>query len=471
MTMSRVKQPTGFPTRFDEHSAGVAIGAIWLLWLFFVLLLALLRPMFDAGLLAELAAILHAVLTLAVLYAVLPSRFSTVLSLSLLIRIALVYWDLFFRDVYELINSGADTEMFYAFSVAVSEDLNLLSEDIRGGTYSKSVGVLFYLIGPSRFFAQYTNSLLGLTTVLVVYATLRRFDVSQKNLLRIMIVGSLLPNSLILSAIFLRESLVAVALAMSLYYFTRWFQAGSLVHVGLSISFVLAASAFHSGVIGIALGYAAAFLLYDRARSQIRLGVKNLPALVVLAGLLLLTATRYPDIFLGKFEEIDSTETLFESTNRRAGGSAYLEGLEVDSYGDLIVLGPLRSIYFLGSPLPWDFRGVKDLATFLVDSAFYLGVVSYGIVRASRGIARRVYTSSILASALVFTVVYGAGVGNAGTAIRHRYKILAFLLVLVGTSLGNNAHKHDTAHEDYKGSDRAKNDGGKMVSRRPRKLT
>lgn len=420
-----------------------AISVIWGSWLAAVLVLALLNPAIpSSGVLGDLTVLAHVGVALLVISIAYPPRIATLLAISLAARTALVFWDLYFSHVARIIHSGADSEGFYSTALRVSQDLNLLSEDVYGEIFTKMFGLLFHVIGPSRIFAQYTNALLGLTLALLVYSILRELKMRERATFWVMALAALLPNSLMLSAVFLRESVMAALIAASLLYFVRWFNRGVPLRIVLALLLVIVASAFHAGVIAVGVGYMFIALFYRRKKQRFRFGAQSLPYLLLFAAILAVTVVQYPDVFLGKFEQFESETEVVRAANYRRGGSTYLTDLVVEDYGDLIGYGPLRALYFITSPMPWDFRGLFDVLTFIFDSLFYLGVPVLA-VRNLRNIHDR---KSLLLALMVIIVlaalVFGAGVSNAGTALRHRYKLISIFLILAAVTIDRSARHH-----------------------------
>lgn len=415
------------------RTSSKAIAMIWGSWLALVLLLALINPLASEmhGVIGEVAVVVHMAVTLLVISQLFAKRIALILALSLVLRTALVFWDLNFRDVFLLTNSGADTEMFYYWAVEVGEDLGLLSADIRGGAFSKMFGLLFYLTGPIRVFAQYTNALFGLTSVILIHQMLIQLPLRDRSAQRALALAAFLPNALVLTAIFLRESVIALLVTISVVNFVRWYQSGSFRHIVVAIGSVLSASIFHAGVIAVGVGMIFVFLAYQPGKGRFGPGWKTVPYLILFAAVVFLVATRYPDLFLGKFEQVESGEDVIDIANFRGGGSKYLTDVEVQSYGDLVRYGPLRSLYFLAAPLPWDFRGLTDVFAFLFDSVFYLGSVIAFLLQFHRlAASERALGVGVLVVILVSVTVFGAGVSNSGTALRHRFKLLALFLTL-----------------------------------------
>lgn len=436
-TLTRRRPFRQFPHRISSDSQpAVALALIWAGWLVSGLVLGLLEGTVSAPeWFSETVILLHVGVAVVILARTYPRRAALILSLALLLRTMLVFWDLHLRHVFTLPHSGADTEMFFRMAVGVAEDPTLIFESSLGGAYSKLFGLLFWVTGVHRDFGQYTNVLLGVSTIIVLDSMLANGRIGRSMRYRILAVGALLPNVMLVSSVFLRESVIAFLVTVSLYFFVRWFRGGNMLNMLPVVAAVLAASSFHSGVIAVGVGYMAVVPLYRRSAGRFGLSWESLGYLVLFAIVIRLIVVEYPDLFLGKFERFESGEDLISSANNRRGGSQYLTGLTVNSYAELLALGPLRALYFIGSPMPWDLRGLVDIFTFLTDSLFYLITpVIYVRHRKRLDTPMRHLGDAILITILVVSLVFGAGVANAGTALRHRYKLLALFISLLAVA-------------------------------------
>lgn len=413
-----------------------AIALIWGGWLFAILALALLGGALGSPLwLGEVTVLMHGAFVLFVVLRRYRGCVGALLALSMALRVTLVFWDLNFSHVFELPNSGADSEMYWRYAVAVAEDPSLIGEDLRGGAFSKMFGLLFWLTGVHRVVAQYMNVLFGISVVLIVNAIMTRLSVGSVRRVRVIAFVALLPNTLIMSAIFLREAIIAFLLAVSVYAFARWFRGGRALSLLVVVAAVLTASLFHSGVIAVGAGYMMVAVVYRRDVNRFGFGWQSLVYLALFAVFIWFVLAQYPDLFLGKFANLETEQDLITSANRREGGAQYLSNLTVESYGDMALIGPLRAFYFLGSPLPWDARGAVDLFTFLTDALFYLGAPAlFFKVRKRLTRGERMLGYALIIVIIIASLVFGAGVSNAGTAVRHRFKLVALLMALLGVA-------------------------------------
>ena len=100
---------------------------------------------------------------------------------------------------------------------------------------------------------------------------------------------------------------------------------------------------------------------------------------------------------------------------------------------ELLYKGPIRSIYFLFSPFPWDIKATKHLIG-LFDAFLYI-CLTFLILRNLKVIWRDPVLRIILIILLCYIFVFGIGVGNFGTGIRHRAKFTIMFILLAAPLL------------------------------------
>lgn len=367
---------------------------------------------------------LHLIITSLMLY-MSKNKYKHIILIAFFLRFMFMMWDLYARSVFVLPSSGADSE--YYFGAA----FNLYSSQFSQFTfelYPNILGLLFIVVGPSRMFAQYVNVLLGVSVVLLLQKTLLVLKVNSKTMNIVLWVCALFPNSLIMSSILLREQFPTFFVAISLYYFVLWYQSGNTKFFILSFFLLLIGAAFHSGVIGILLGYSYMFLFYDRKVNRIRFTVYSIVSFILLS-LLLLFISFYSDIFLRKFRNLSEISDIIYTSNERGGGSQYLGNLQMSNPLQLLLFSPIHVLFFFISPFPTDWRGFFDIFSFVFDSSLYLFVIILIIKNRKLSINNKTLYTGFLFMLIGAGFIFGVGVHNAGTAIRHRQKLLPLFLL------------------------------------------
>jgi len=370
------------------------------------------------------------------------------LILGYLMRLALVVFDIYGRDIYSLPNSGADSEMFYRYALQQA----VYGHSSRGGLLSTFVGTLFHWTGISRLFGQFFLMLCAVAALHIAERIMEEFKVEQRYRIRAMYILCLLPNFAILSSIFLRESVVTMFLALSLLCFAKWFMGKAELWFGLAFVFVFCASAFHSGSVAVAVGYIVVRFLYDRSKGRFRFTWKNILPAVLFVVVFLYLFNSYGDRLFAKMLNIESIEDI--ASVRGAGGSSYARYVGNSSTPlNMILYTPLRVVFFLFSPFPWHWRGLSDIIAFCFNSLFYI----WSLFRAAKTLMSRrspnknaVIALLLIAACTVF--VFAWGVSNTGTAVRHRDKMVVLYAVLLGLSWRPPRHRETDLPPQHPGA-------------------
>ena len=153
-----------------------------------------------------------------------------------LLRISLLLFDRYGQTIYQLPNSGADSEMYYHNACNYSWHGSYLNEG-----FIRFMGRVFTIIGTSRLYGQFLVVLFSVVSLILFALLLIKLDIPSTTRYNIYMVVCLLPNFAILSSVFLRESIVAMFITISFYIFYKWLIGGNVFY------FVLAfASAFYA---------------------------------------------------------------------------------------------------------------------------------------------------------------------------------------------------------------------------------
>ena len=359
------------------------------------------------------------------------------LLVGLVLRLALLALD-YFTNV-PILHSGSDTEKFYETAVdnlGVGEDFYLTS-------YGYLLTKLFELIGPQRLFAQFINVLLGMGTLFYFLKILRLLKVSYKKTLIALWILVLMPQMIIFSGILLRESLIIFLATVSFYYLVEWYLGRNR---GALFALVTAcgAAVLHSGMLGWVFGIAFIILFYNRQYNRISFSVLrvSLSSAFLIGFVVLLLSqkvfTAYLDPVLNtEGEGISSAavQYLANSSTGHFAQSSYLTSLNYASVWEVVLFSPLKVLYFLSAPMPWDWRSLVDAIAFALDSTFYLFCL-WGIYFKKRKGRKRSKqgTQNFVQIAMVgfwiAVVLYSFGTSTAGTAIRHRANFFPILLVI-----------------------------------------
>ncbi len=305
-----------------------------------------------------------------------------------------------------------------------------------------SLGATVYSVfGRDPFLLQIINVIFGTLTVYIVYIIAKEIMEPRTALVTGWLIA-LHPTLIETSAVFLREVQVVLFLALSILYFIKWFKIHRYYYLILSVAAIILSAIFHGAmIVGLpVMAFAIAAVLIRRwlqLTYNPLLKKGTLATLYLfLAGLTLLVTMELPKLSsIGDLGELMDTDRAavkagYAAEVRATGDAAYLTNLKAGSPLDIIWQTPVRSVYFLYSPFPWDIRSLSHLKGF-IDSGFLL-YFTYLIWRYRQELWANEIFRYLLLILLLYIVVFSFGTSNFGTAIRHKAKFLPIIVLFYG---------------------------------------
>lgn len=341
--------------------------------------------------------------------------------IGFVLRLVLVFIDVF---ITRLPDTGTDDDGFYRESLETFNNGTYDFSQNMHGNYSGFLALTYFFIGSSRFAAQYTNVLFFAISAIVLLKAMCNFGVTEKNQRIPLLVLCFMPNSMLYNAILRRETIMELCICSSMFFLSRWHMNQRLPSAVLSVLFIALASLFHTAFIIGAPLLVIYYALYDKKKHAVSLSINNLGRMVILLICVLVIGTGFLSMWSNKFSSVNDMDDIYLVANRARGGSVYLADYQVNSIGQLVLFTPLKLFYFLFSPVPWMFRNVMDVVSFFLDAMIYLALLIKVLRGNKTDIARLMLTEFIALS-----IVFALGTFNSGTAIRHRFSVLPYLLV------------------------------------------
>lgn len=345
-----------------------------------------------------------------------------------LFRLFLMFWSEYFSHVFTLPNSGAD-EMTYYYNA-----MSTLVKDKEFTGYALLFSWQARVFGLSKLYGKFVNVLFSISAITILRRILIRLNVDCNVQTKTLAVACFLPNFAILSALLLRESIIIFLVAVSAYYLLRWWQEESLRCLLLALLASVGAAWLHSGMIVYTLGILCDVVSARRTPDGHRFKLMSIRTLIlsaVTAAVVLLVIMNM-DIGLNSyFRDADSLEDIVSIADAyEEGGSAYNANIvSNDSTVGFIVNTPFRMFYFLFAPVPWNWRSATDAIAFVFSALFYGYVFIKALVYAVKSRSFSIGSAFFLI-ALLTLMMFGWGVSNSGTALRHRDKMVIHYLIM-----------------------------------------
>ena len=133
---------------------------------------------------------------------------------------------------------------------------------------------------------------------------------------------------------------------------------------------------------------------------------------------------------IGYFKDLNLGFVLSELSARMIGDASYGEWAKINSLSELIYKAPIRVVYFLFSPFPWDVTKLAHIIG-MMDGLLYL-MIFYLIFRNLKVIWKDPFLRITFMILTIYLILFGLGVGNFGSGLRHRSKFVFEMLLLIG---------------------------------------
>lgn len=344
---------------------------------------------------------------------------------ALSIRIVFLILNMFYG--FTLPHDGTDTEYFNFRAENFLMDLK--NGDLRD-SYISFLGIVYLFTENNRLFGQFVNILLFLGTFFYLYKSLILLHIGNKYVYLSLIVLSFFPQSIIFSVILLRESFILFLCTLSIYLWIKFFKKQNIIYLISSIFVILFMSTVHSGMIVLLLPIIILSVIYSFSENKFKMSMTNIIILVVTLLISIVPISIFFESIFSKFINYTSDRDLYVALSTTKGESAYLESLNYSNIFDVLLFSPLKFLYFYVSPIPFDWRSMVDAFSFLFDSSLYLFAIVYSIIN-FKIIKSNPVTILLLLMIVFFGIVFGYGTSAAGTAIRHRYKVISIIILLI----------------------------------------
>lgn len=356
---------------------------------------------------------------------------------SLFIRLAVLFWDIYCRGIFVLPNSEGDAVWYK--SAARSYAFYGKANQFDYNEYSFYIGQLYKIIGMQEITAQYLNVYFAIFSIVLIYKILTMFEVSIKNKKTAVALACFLPNSLMIMSFFLQESVIAFCIILTLYFYTKWWFSGKLLYFAAAFVPATLGSFLHSGSIVPVVAIVATFAFVSNREHKLKITALAVMGAVIISAVVFLFISSNSGTLFSKIGGSLSAENVVNSAGKtdRVSDADYFIGIGgLPSVLDLIVNSPIRMLYFLASPVPWMWRGINDAVGFFGSSVFYIIAFwnAVKLIRYRHGIDKEsgmwTYFFVLFIMVLFATFMFGWGVSNSGTALRHREKFTYIFISL-----------------------------------------
>ena len=304
---------------------------------------------------------------------------------------------------------------------------------------SRIISIFYTIFVESKFIAQGISVALGTASVYLVYhLSLILWDHNSAK--KAAWVMAIFPSIVLYSSLILREVYVVFFLLIALIGIVKFFENKNITSL-LQVVFSFYILMFFHGPTSIGGIIFLSYLSLGLIRKQINkfyklkfniLSISLICILLIPLGLFLNNNITIP--YLPSPETLLNLEYFKIRTNLGINDTAaYPSWLVINNNYEFFTKIIFRIFYFLYSPFVWDIKNISHVIG-LIDGMFYFVLTIY-VLRNWRTVWANPITRFLIILFISYTIIYGLGVGNFGTGIRHRSKFVMMLIVLAAPKI------------------------------------
>jgi hypothetical protein len=344
---------------------------------------------------------------------------------------------------FPLPDSTADAVTFERVAWDMASQGNL-SQTFTFGAYIYSwiISIFYSLFGVrSPLFMQSLNVLLGILIVFNVYKITKIIYNDERVNSLAALITSIYPTLALYSAITLREAFFTYFASAGTIFFVKWLNDNNISSYLLAIILFLFSSLFHTAGFFLIIS-ALLVLLFEvfKILKKMKVPLKRITlvffGIVVIA--FMISSGVGIDKIIGLLNAEDAGQALITTQIRyQEGRTAFPSFLIQDSLLGMILVLPIRFLYFVFSPFIWNVSAAADI--FGLIDALILIVLFWNIFKFKRYDQNKDVVKIMTFFLILTLLATSLGVNNVGTSIRHRAKFVPIIISLSSYNLFYNS--------------------------------
>lgn len=345
----------------------------------------------------------------------------------------------------DLPDSDGDTIKFVSNASQMAEGgfLNVINnfEGPKARFIEWLLAVSFSILGTSELMAKSFSLSFGVGSVILSWFLAKKiWDIQTAN--KVGWIMALFPSLILYSALVMREPYLIFFLILAIFGIVLWMKNRSFTNLFIAIIGFMGTIFFHgSMIVGMFIFLSVVFIIYGlnflKKIRQYKLSISSLIIFLIIFVIFGLFSTQKIHVsYLNSFERaLDPKVLQHQSKVATRGEASWPKWTIINTPIEIVYKAPIRSLYFVLAPFAWDIKKTKHFIGF-IDACLYL-CLSIIILINIKKILQDPTLRIILLILLSYLLIYGIGVGNFGTGIRHRSKLVILFILLAAPYIKN----------------------------------
>lgn len=360
----------------------------------------------------------------------LSRKLLVILSIAYFLRIAMVFVMSFFGFLPYLYDNNWELD---ALNLLSDWELGNFHFSINGDTasfYSMITTIVYYLLGYNPIYMQLVNALISTVTIFYFYRIVKSLF-NHKIAVYSSLLMALWPTYIYFSSMQMREAMAILFITALIYHFIKWiesFKINDLFFVGVFFILSFLIRSQNAILMILILFPFITYFAWKKSSKYMKVLISFLVFFFISIGVALLIVLGYGEYFSMQYLES-------EMSYRSGGGSGYLEWMHYSSIFHIILYAPLRFLYFVFSPFPWQISSLEQVLAFF--ESIVLTYLTFKIFLNYKNIWNYCKNKKSLVFVISFCLLGLTANGlidsNVGTAIRHKLQYIFIIFFLFGS--------------------------------------
>ena len=296
------------------------------------------------------------------------------------------------------------------------------------------ISIPYSLFGRSILMAQSFSLLFGMGSILLGWLIAKKLW-NNRIANTVGWTMALFPSLVLYSVLIMREAYICFFILVAMYGVVDWVRTDKFKSIIVATIGFIGATFFHGAMLTGLMAFTiivgiSSLKKFFKSLINYRINIKILMFLLLIgvgSGIYLSGKIYVP--YLGDAKQTFNVDFILKKTVLNTKGTAsWPKWTIITSPSELLYKSPIRSIYFISAPFPWDVKEIRHLIG-MFDAFLYI-YLTFLILKNFKVIWRDPVLKVILIILVCYVIVYGIGVGNFGTGIRHRSKFTAMFILL-----------------------------------------
>jgi Dolichyl-phosphate-mannose-protein mannosyltransferase len=292
------------------------------------------------------------------------------------------------------------------------------------------VAIVYEVIGKNILAIQLLNASIGASTAIVVYfVTQTLFSNTRVSKVAALLVA-FFPSLILWSSQALKDSLIILALALSIFATLRLMEKVKVGYVLVLIGALIALFSLRFYIFYMmCAAVAGSFFLGSKAFSAQGFVQRFVAVVAIGLAFTWFGVLQGASVQLERYANLKSLQTSRE--DQAAAGSGFMKDVDVQTTEGALTVIPIGLLYLMFAPFPWDFATLRQTITLpeMVVWWMVFPLLVLGLWYTLKHRLRQV--SPIIIFTTLLTLAYSLFQGNVGTAYRQRSQLLVFYFIFV----------------------------------------